>query len=364
MRFDVRKLAVLLLLAAMPAAQAQLWSGTAAVEVRAEDQRGHALAGARVLLQNTSLTPKDGPPPVETDSRGRANVGGLAEGPWHLEVSHDGFMTYMAEINVGRGRPELVEATQYRVPGGGTTLMSVRISRGTPGPAAARASAPPPPRPEPVAPAPAPVPKAQPAPAAPQPPKPQPQEAPAPAVPQPQPVPAPPPAPTPQPAAPAPVQPQAVPSPAPPAPQPPPPPPAETTRLRTAKDRNCFECQPGESALSIDWPAVPGGSGCGDIAPQLKGGEVPPGLPPGCHVLRVALPAGARFTAFRYEVQAGGDSLDCATGKDCPQGTGRWPIDPVLVRDPKGTVVLAPFESGAAAGARAVLTVYFTDRKR
>src|SRR5947209_11233230 len=131
MRFDVRKLAFLLLLAT-PAAQAQLWIGPAAVEVRAEDQKGHALAGAHVLLQYTALNPKDGPAPVETDSRGHADVGGLAEGAWHLEVSHDGFMTYMAEINVRRGgRPELVQATQLRIAGGGTSLMQVKISRGS-----------------------------------------------------------------------------------------------------------------------------------------------------------------------------------------------------------------------------------------
>ena len=143
MRFNVRKLALLLLLAA-PAAQAQLWSGPGAVEVQAEDQKGHDLAGARVLLVYTALDPKDGPPAAETDARGRVNVGGLAEGAWHVEVSHDGFMTYMAEINVRKGKPELVDATQFRVPGGGTSLMRVKISRGSPTAPPARASAPPP----------------------------------------------------------------------------------------------------------------------------------------------------------------------------------------------------------------------------
>jgi hypothetical protein len=156
-----------------------------------------------------------------------------------------------------------------------------------------------------------------------------------------------------------------------PAPVTPPPPPAtptETVRTRTSKDRTCVECQPGESAMSVEWvPASSGSGACGaDIATRLKGGEVPSDLPPGCHVLKVALPAGTRFTAFRYEAQAAGDSFDCATGQACPQNTGRWPVDPVLIRAPnKGTVVLAPFENGAAQGDhRAVLTVYFTAGKR
>jgi hypothetical protein len=52
-------------------------------------------------------------------------------------------------------------------------------------------------------------------------------------------------------------------------------------------------------------------------------------------------------------------------GKDCPQSTGRWPLEPVLIRDPKGTVVLAPFESGPAdRERRAVLSAYFTSGKR
>ena len=128
-----------------------------------------------------------------------------------------------------------------------------------------------------------------------------------------------------------------------------------------------MECQPGESAMSVEWvPASSGTGSCGaDIATRLKGGQTPPDLPPGCHVLKLTLPAGTRFTAFRYEAQAGGYSSDCATAQACPKDAGRWPIDPVLIRDPQGTVVLAPFENGGGAGEhRAVLTVYFTSGKR
>jgi hypothetical protein len=365
-RFNVYKLALLLLLAA-PAARAQLWIGPSALEVRAEDQKGHDLAGAHVLLVYTSLIPKDGPPAVETDARGHAIVGGLADGAWHVEVSHDGFMTYTVDVHVRQGgRPEIGDATQYRVPGGGTNLMKVRISRGTPTSAAtapmrsavrpAPAPAPEPkqapaeapaPRPQPNPPPPAPRPEAPPAPEA--------QPIPATAQPVPHPVPV-----TPRDTPPSP--PAAVPTP-PPAPAPPAASADEAVRLRTAQDRTCVECQPGESALSTERVIPPGGgAGCGaDIAAKLKGGDVPSGLPAGCTVLRIALPTGARYTAYRYEVQDGKDSLDCPTAQDCPNRTGRWPMDPVLLRNPQGTVVLAPFESGPAdRERRAVLTVYFT----
>ncbi|MFL6237036.1 MAG: carboxypeptidase-like regulatory domain-containing protein [Thermoanaerobaculia bacterium] len=359
MQFDLRKLCWLWLLIAPTAARAQLWSGPAAVEVRAEDDKGHALAGARVLVQYTSLNPKDGPPALETDSRGKANVAGLAEGAWHVEVSHDGFMTYIAEVNVRQGgRPEIGDVTQFRVPGGGTSLMRVKISRGTPGPAPARAAAPPPaPRPAPAAPAP--EPKAQPAPKQePTAPEPSAQKVP------PHPMPRTPPAnPVPTPTPPSPPPPAVLPTPAPVPPAEAPP--VEAVRIRTAKDRTCVECQPGETALSTEWVISGAGSCGGDLAAKLKGGTVPADLPGGCHVLRISLPAGARYTAYRYEVQDGKDSLDCPTAQPCPNNIGRWPGDPILVRNPQGTVVLAPFESGAGGeGRRAVLTVYYSVGKK
>ena len=392
MRLDPRKIIAPLVLLAASAAQAQLWSGPAAVEVRVEDQKGLPVAGAALTLQYNGVDPKEGPPPVLTDSRGKATVGGLAEGSWHLEVSHDGFMTYLAEITVReKGRLVLDEAAQFNVVGA-TRTMRVQISRGrsTPAPrpsvVAEKTPAPvrPPvtvapaaPRPGPATPAaPAPVPeKSAPAPT-PEPPAAKPRTSPAPTA-----VPA---APIPQPqtppasAPPAPEAPMAKPvtppSPAPPAPAVPPPTPAaqpappaaptpDPVRLRTSKDRTCFECPPGESALSTERVVPPGGgSGCGtDIAAQLRSGEVPSGLPAGCHVLRLVLPAGTRYTGYRFEVQAGSDSLDCLAGQSCPQSTGRWPIDPVLIRRPEGTIVLAPFEAGPAERERrAVFTAYFT----
>jgi len=326
-RFAVWKVALLLLLAASTAG-AQTWLGPAALEVRVEDAKGLPVAGAQLQLQYLAVEPLDGPPAAVTDNRGRANLGGLAEGSWQIEVSRDGFMTYRAEIAVREsGRPEVVQATQVKVPGALRTL-EVRLSRGRPTLS--------PPSPPVTSPAPRPEPRPAP-----------PVPAPTPSAPVAEPVPSPAPAPAP-------------PAPAPAAPA------VETPQLRSFKDRNCVECQAGESSLSIERVIPAGvGSGCGaDLPARLKSGEVPAGLPPGCHVLRLVLPAGAQYKGYRYAVQDGRDGLDCGAGRDCPQGTGRFPVDPVLVRG-TGTSILAPFESGPAEReTRAVFTVYFTYGKK
>lgn len=375
-RFDLRKIAILLLLAS-PAAQAQLWSGPAAVEIQVEDQKGAPITDAELKMQYKGVNPKDGPPPVTTDARGRITVGGLAEGPWQLEVSREGFMTYIAEVNVRtKGRPTLEEALVL-AGSGALRTMKVRISKARSAPAPAREpeiAERPAPAPRPAAPRqpqqprqseprpqiqpppePAPVPRETP----PAPPAPKPEMTP---EPMPAPTPAPP-TPTPQPA------PQPVAPPAPPVRQPtvrpephttpPTIPPIHPVRMRSAKDRTCPDCQPGESALSTEALVTSGGSGCGNVTSSLKGGVVGE-LPAGCHVLKVTLPAGAKYSGYRYEIQTGGDSFDCPAGRDCPGSSGRWPVDPVVVKNTDGTVVLAPFESGTGEGERrAVLTVYF-----
>jgi len=354
MRFDLWKLAFLAILISLaaPAAQAQLWSGPAAVEIQVEDQKGAAVANAELKLVYKAVDPKEGPAPLVTDARGRVNVSGLAEGPWHLEVSREGFMTYIAEINVRtKGRPALEEALVL-AGSGALRTMRVRISKGKSAPApqapqvAERAPAPrPASRPQITAPPPEPV-REEPVREEPV------RETVAPPVPKPA-APAPAPRPAPQPAPPAaqPVQPTSQ--------------PVQPVRMRSAKDRTCPDCQPGESALTTERVLDPGqAGGCGDVASSLKSGAAPAGLPAGCHVLQVTLPAGAKYSGYRYEIQDGGEGFDCPAGKDCPGSTGRWPVDPVVVRNPGGTVVLAPFESGTAQRERrAVLTVYFKPGK-
>jgi hypothetical protein len=378
-------LLVLLLLAPASAAQAQLWRGPAAIEVRAED-KGKPAAGGEVRLEFLDMEPPAGPVPVKLDSRGRVVVGSLAEGRWRVEVSREGAMTYRAEVLVRRdGKPEVIDAVQHNVPGA-VSMMEVKLARSRGGasppsqsPPQIAAETPPQSVPvsaaEPIRPAPVPdraVPK------------------PEPPVERPTPRPAPPqPAPTPEPERPAPTRPvappdrsQPTPAPAPPVQTPPvqtppvqtppiqtpprpatPPPaaPAGPMLRRSFQDRTCVECRPGESSLSMEVVAAPSASGCGDGLRDTLTRLDTAAMGDGCHLVRIDLPKNARFVGYRYEVQDGGQGSDCMAGKDCPAG-GRWPLDPVLRRDGTGTTTVATaFENRGDRARRAVLTVYFTE---
>jgi hypothetical protein len=350
---------ILLALSAV-AGQAQLWRGPAALEIQAREQKGGSVAGGQVKLVCRSIEPPDGPPPVTLDAKGRAIVSGLAEGKWHVEVSREGYMTYQADLDLRSDRKPIVLTTlQLNVPHA-VHMMDVWFSRArsVPQPAPAIAAAETAPRPvprQPEPPAPTPAQAAQPEPAAPR------------VEPQPVPQAPAPPAPAPQPPSPAPQAPAPAPVPAPQAPAvtPPTPVPAPTpaVRRRSFEDRTCFECKPGEAALSVE-AVVPGASeGCGTGVRDLLARSGDAGLPAGCRVLRLTLPAGARYTGYRYEIQDGNEELDCLAGKDCPGG-GRWPLDPVLTKGPAGTTVAAAFESGPAVSKerRAVMTVYYSGK--
>lgn len=352
----LRIAALLVLIAAFTPleAQAQIWRGPATLEIKAEG-KGASVAGATVELLYLALEPPAGPPPVELDSRGRAEIGGLAEGMWRVSVSHEGFMTYQAEVDVRRDeKPELGATFQLNVPGA-VHMMQVKVARGRPsGPAG------PPPAPvaRPPQPVPQPVPGTLPAPPASEPP--------------PEPVPEEPAsAPTPPIAPPAPAEapPEAVPSsPTPPAEddlQPEAPisdVPRGSVLRRSYADRTCYECKPGEAALSTE-KVVSAGVGCGPVESGLlaHSGDAA-GLPEGCAILRLDLPAGARYTGYRYEIQERSGSVDCLAGRDCPGG-GRWPADPELVRTASGTSVAAAFENrGSGSARRAIFTVYYAER--
>ncbi len=363
------------------AGQAQLWRGPAAIEIEAKDQKGGPVAGGEVKLVCRGIEPADGPPPVTLDSKGRAVVGGLAEGKWHVEVSKDSYMTFQADLDVRSDRkPKILSTLQLNVQHA-VHMMDVLFYKGKAAPEAhtAIAAAPPPPvehrrpispPPPPPAPAPEPAPEAtvqtttQPAPYIEPVTKPVvPREPPAPA---PTPVPVTPP-PTPQPAMP-------PPAPAPPTPPVVAPPPAAaptitpappiTVRRRSYEDRNCFECKPGESSLSMEAVVSPGAEGCGAGVRDLLAKPGAAGQPAGCRVLRLTLPAGARYTGYRYGVEEGTEELDCQAGKDCPGG-GRWPLEPALARSASGTTIATAFEGNAAVTKErhAVFTVYYTTGK-
>jgi hypothetical protein len=138
-----------------------------------------------------------------------------------------------------------------------------------------------------------------------------------------------------------------------------------SVRRRSFEDRTCFECKPGEASLSMEAVVSPGAEGCGAAVRDLLARSGSAGLPAGCRVLRVSLPAGAHYTGYRYEIQEGGDSLDCQAGKDCPGG-GRWPLEPALTKAAAGTTSAAAFEGGPGITRErhAVLTVYYAMQGR
>lgn len=84
----------------------------------------------------------------------------------------------------------------------------------------------------------------------------------------------------------------------------------------------------------------------------------------GCRVIAVELPAGARFTGYRYEAQSAGVAADCLPGRGCPAGGCRFPIEPVLRVEGNRTTLLVAFESTAPDLRRAVVAGYSTYNKR
>ncbi len=142
-----------------------------------------------------------------------------------------------------------------------------------------------------------------------------------------------------------------------------------------ARARLCVECPPGESAAWGE-AAIDGGATAGcpaDLAARMKSvelsavAELSAGLAAsgaGCRVIAVELPAGARFTGFRYEAQSAGVAADCLPGRGCPAGGCRFPIEPVLRVEGNRTTLLVAFESTAPDLRRAVVAGYSTYNKR
>lgn len=404
---------------------AQEWRGPVAIEVTVEDARGRDVAGAEVRLIFLDPAGSGALPSRLTDANGRADIAGLAAGRWTLEVRHAGHMTYRAEVSLAADRKPIVESAAQEMAPGATSTMRVKLNRGrsgapplalgqtaqTPRPPIAAAPAPPPP---PVpAPEEAPVKQAIPAPAtAPRPAEPAavPTQPASPAT-QLSTAPVPPTAPSPKstspPPIPPPVQPPAVvvqtPAPAPMVPIAPvapmapiapvtqaaisatPPPqvvppaaaPAPAAPLRPAaaavapRQRLCVECSPGESAAWGE-AAVEGGatSGCpADLAARLRSldlGEAisVSALGDGCRVIRVDLPAGARYTGFRYEARSAGVTADCLPNRECPAGNARFPFEPVVRKESQRTTLLVAFESTAPDRRNALVAGYSTYNKK
>lgn len=339
------------------------WTGSAGIEVRAEDAKGKSVAGARVTLIYLGADGADGPAPVETDARGRVAIGGLAGGRWSVTVERAGHMTFRGEIAIEpSGRAELLSGLQENVPGA-VGPMRIRISRAKNAPPAlprqGMAAPTPLPTPAPAPPAPAPTPTPAPAPAAKPATVPTPTPAPAPAAPAPPPTPPPAPTPAPAPAA----KPATVPTPA-PAPAPAPAPPAAAIERPATPSVARAAGALGEVAR-VEIRVEQGGAGCPiDLAGRLallplgSFDRLAASLPAGCVVLRLDLPAGVPVGAIRYQALAEGlEAADCPPGAACAIPDCSFPAPAVVRRTPEATIVFAVFQSVAATPRSAALSV-------
>ena len=80
----------------------------------------------------------------------------------------------------------------------------------------------------------------------------------------------------------------------------------------------------------------------------------------GCRILAVALPAGARFSGFRFEAFDGTDGGDCVAGQPCAIGEADWLANPKIIRGAQRTIVWSVFRNGAVGRQRlARFTTYF-----
>jgi len=81
---------------------AQDWRGTGRVEGKVMNEAGEPIPGAEVKLTHQSLK---GGPTLPTDEKGKWAVGGIANGPWLLEINAEGFNPAQAPINIPRATP-------------------------------------------------------------------------------------------------------------------------------------------------------------------------------------------------------------------------------------------------------------------
>ena len=351
--------------------------GPHGLEVRVQDHRGQALAGAEVELRWLGNEGRAAVLTARTDASGRALFTGLAAGSWELRARHERFMIFVSEVVISGGKPLIVAARQENVRGAIAPLR-VRLARG-PAPASPVVREKPAPRPTPPPESRPARPQAPPVPAAAPPPPAAPaavdrgvpkESRPEPVVPEPTPRREP--ADTAAPSTPAPAV--ASSPPVPPAPARPPAPRVaqetahEVRTVRRHADRTCPECPSGESAHSVEREVASGGAaaaGCpGEIrnrfaaAPPAAWVEIAAELPPGCSAIRLELPAGARYTGYRYESGTAAGWVDCPAGRECPGLSSAWLGDPIVVREGDATRLLALFENRAEGPRRARFTAY------
>ena len=102
--------ASLLALVVAGSASAQAWRGTGRIQGAVTDASGKPIAGAKVILNWTKPGNSGGPAPIITNSKGKWVAGGLAGGPWNVDVEAEGYLTRQMSANISeleRLQPEM-----------------------------------------------------------------------------------------------------------------------------------------------------------------------------------------------------------------------------------------------------------------
>ena len=141
--------------------------------------------------------------------------------------------------------------------------------------------------------------------------------------------------------------------------------------VRRHADRTCPECPPGEAAHSVARDVPPARAGAGPCpqdalaafaaATSAAWDGLAAGLPAGCTALVVVLPAGARYTGYRFESGTAAGWVDCPAGRECPGLTAGWLGDPVVLRQDGEVRLVALFANRAEGVRRARFTAYCRD---
>lgn len=79
---------------------AQVWNGDSAVGIEVRDRKRKPIEGAQVLLRYAEIEPIAGPPAAMTGADGKVEVQGLAPGRWRVDVSKQGYSSYLLVLAV------------------------------------------------------------------------------------------------------------------------------------------------------------------------------------------------------------------------------------------------------------------------
>ena len=109
---------------------AQTWTGDEAVSLQVNDSKGRPVSGSRVIFTFQGVTGELGPDIVGTDTRGRAVIANIAPGPWQVEVINPDYLSYIAMVDVRRGKKPLVSASFLEAGGRSLAPVKVKFSKG------------------------------------------------------------------------------------------------------------------------------------------------------------------------------------------------------------------------------------------